>query len=151
MAAKADWQSIENEYISTNRPVLQIANEYGVSEGAIRARAKKHGWIRDILPVKRAKVAQRLSGITNDATKNDIRNAIEKDVSDSVEDMNNGLDVARRVIYRLGVMVDVADDPKDVKIVAEANRIAVDTIRRIRGLDDNTSEAEVKISWSGTE
>ena len=140
-----NWQAIETEYISTNRPVLQIANDYGVTEGAIRARAKKQGWVRNILPVKRAKVAQRIAGVTTGATNNEIRNALEKDVDDSVEDMNGGLDVARRCITRLKDMVDMAGEPKDIKVIAEANRIAVETIRRIRGLDDDAA-ADIVIS-----
>lgn len=140
-----NWHAIEVEYITSNRPVLQIANDHGVTEGAIRARAKKHGWVRDILPAKRAKVAQRIAGITSGATSDDVRNALEKDVDDSVADMRAGLVLARCCIERLSGMVDAASDAKEIKVIAEANRIAVETIRSIRGLDDKADVAAVVI------
>jgi hypothetical protein len=64
--------------------------------------------------------------------------------------MRSGLAVARKCIGRLKLVVEVADDPKDIKVIAEANRIAVETIRRIRGLDDAT-DTSVMVKWEGGE
>lgn len=141
MSAKPNWNDIEIAYIATNRPVLQIANEHGVSEGAIRARAKKHGWVRDILPIKRAQVAQRMSGITFGATNAEIRNALENDVNDSVSDMQIGLDVARAILRQIQAVVASTHDALPLKQLSEANQINVETIRRIRELDEPTKTA----------
>lgn len=43
-----DWESIEREYRAGKISINAIAAQYGVTEGAIRKRAKKHGWTRDL-------------------------------------------------------------------------------------------------------
>lgn len=135
-----DWNAIEAEFVATDTPVLQIAAKYGVSEGAIRAKAKKHGWVRSSLPLKRALVEQRISGITNGFANHEVRKALESEADEAASDMRMGLGVARSILERLFVLVDETEEPKDLKIIAESNKIAVETIRRIRGLDD-TSQA----------
>lgn len=48
MARKAvDWESVEREYRAGIRSLRDIAGEVGVSEGAIRKRAKAEGWERE--------------------------------------------------------------------------------------------------------
>lgn len=42
-----DWLSIEKHYRAGIFPLRKIADEYGVTEGAIRKRAKRDGWSRD--------------------------------------------------------------------------------------------------------
>lgn len=46
--AKYDWEAIEREYRAGQLSVNQIAKQYGCSEGAIRKRAKKEDWKRDL-------------------------------------------------------------------------------------------------------
>lgn len=150
MSKEIDWAQIEADYRSSDTPVLQLAKKYGVSEGTIRVRVKKYGWVRTPLPLKRALVEQKLIGITNGNT-NVVatRKAIEDSADAAAEDMTRGLEVARACVARLGEMVPLCDNPRDVKVVAEANKIAVETIRRIRGLDDVQSvSAEIVIDRS---
>lgn len=48
MARKAvDWEAVEREYRAGIRSLRDIAGEVGVSEGAIRKRAKAEGWERE--------------------------------------------------------------------------------------------------------
>jgi len=46
MSPAPDWNAIEAAYRTGAGSLREIAAEYGVTEGAIRARAKKGGWAR---------------------------------------------------------------------------------------------------------
>lgn len=43
-----DWQRIELDYRAGIKPLRQIASEHAISEGAIRKRAKRDDWSRDL-------------------------------------------------------------------------------------------------------
>ncbi|MDH0900723.1 hypothetical protein N5C12_15365 [Comamonas aquatica] len=47
-AKKADWERIEIDYRAGVKSLREIAGEHGISEGAIRKRAKRDGWPRDL-------------------------------------------------------------------------------------------------------
>lgn len=51
----ADWERIEADYRVGLRSLREIANDHGVTEGAIRKRAKRDGWTRDLTAKVRAK------------------------------------------------------------------------------------------------
>jgi hypothetical protein len=48
MAKTTDWEAIEREYRAGQLSVREIGREHGISEGAIRKRAKAEGWVRDL-------------------------------------------------------------------------------------------------------
>jgi transposase-like protein len=50
-----DWIAIEREYRAGIKSVRALASEFGVTEGAIRKRARKDDWQRDLAPKIRAK------------------------------------------------------------------------------------------------
>lgn len=146
MAKNTDWLAIESDYISGEKSVNSIADEHGVSEGAIRARAKKHGWTRSAAKTKRELVSNAMAGITNNVTSVNVRNLINVEVEQDVQDMQDCLSVARACVKRLYGMVDVSDEPRDIKIIVEANKAAMETIRRIRGLDDVQNQPSTSIA-----
>ena len=43
-----DWESIEREYIPAIRSLRDIGSQFGVTESAIRDRAKRYGWERNL-------------------------------------------------------------------------------------------------------
>lgn len=45
---KADWELIERHYRAGVLSLRQVANEGGVVESAIRKRAKRDGWVRNL-------------------------------------------------------------------------------------------------------
>lgn len=45
---KIDWERVEDAYRAGILSLREIGAEYGCSEGAIRKRAKKDGWSRDL-------------------------------------------------------------------------------------------------------
>lgn len=49
MAAKQpDWEAIEAAFRAGSLSIRTIADQHGISDTAIRSRAKKHGWQRDL-------------------------------------------------------------------------------------------------------
>ena len=47
-AAPADWERIELDYRAGVKTLRQIADEHGITHGAINKRAKRDGWERDL-------------------------------------------------------------------------------------------------------
>ena len=144
---KADWVAIEGLYRAGGRSLRSIADDYGISEAAIRHKARKRGWMRDPTGSKRELVKAALSGMTGEGTHDAVRN-IQGEAAADVEDMEMGLRVARECLRRLEVMAGVSERPQEVKVIVEANKVAVETIRRIRGLDDATDQEAIVIERS---
>lgn len=48
MTKKPDWEAIESAYRAGSLSIRSIADKNGVSDTAIRKRATKHGWHRDL-------------------------------------------------------------------------------------------------------
>jgi hypothetical protein len=131
---RPDWIAIEGAYRSGKGSLREIGGEYGVTEGAIRARAKKHGWMRDPEGTKRERVRAIMSGVSQSVTQDALR-TIETEAENDAADMQMGLDVARICLRRLSEIAQDCADAKEIKVIVESNRIAIDTIRRVRGLD----------------
>lgn len=74
--------------------------------------------------------------MTREMTKEKVRQIQIDAAEQHVIDMNSGLSVARSCLHRLLDLVDMAEDPRDLKTIVEANRAAIETIRKIRSLDD---------------
>lgn len=138
MAAKpkTDWEAIEAQYRANVTSTNELAKRHGISEGTIRARAKKHGWVKDAEGTKRRLVKERLSGITKDVANYEVRKIIEDEADIDVRDMRNCLDVARAILNKQMLMVAMIEDVRELKIAAETLKINMETIRRIRGLDE---------------
>lgn len=72
MSEPADWFRIEADYRAGVLSLRAIAGEHGISEGAIRKRAKKDGWQRDLGAKIRAK-AEAL--VREEAVREEVRAA----------------------------------------------------------------------------
>ncbi len=135
-----DWLAIEGAYRAGGMSLRAIADRYGCSETLIRKAARKNGWIQNPEGQKREIVRQLMTGIPSGGCAQEGSQRAHLEIARQAEqdasDMGDSLALARKCIYKLSQMVDATDNPKDVKIVAEANKIAMETIRRIRGLDD---------------
>lgn len=78
-----DWERIEAEYRAGLLSLREIAAPFKVTEGAIRKRAKRDGWERDLGPKIQAK-ADAL--VRKDAVRAEVRNraaASERDIVDA--------------------------------------------------------------------
>ena len=58
-----DWERIERLYVAGQLSIQQIADECGVSNSQIRARAKKNGWMRDLSEIIKARTKAKVSAI----------------------------------------------------------------------------------------
>ena len=78
-----DWERIEIDYSAGIKSLRQIAGEHGISEGAIRKRAKRDGWDRDLSAKIQAK-AEDL--VRKEAVRTQVRTeraATEREVVDA--------------------------------------------------------------------
>ena len=65
-----DWAQIEADFRAGVKSLRQIASEHGISEGAIRKRAKKEDWDRDLS----AKISAKADALVRkDAVRSEVR------------------------------------------------------------------------------
>ncbi len=149
------WADIRTAWIASDRPIRDIAREFGVSDTAINKRAAKEIWGPRNAPArKRALVASASAGLNFGLqTKPNRASAeqaiVEAAVQDS-QDMNLAARVGRRILQRCEWLLDLVKldkedkptqepaiaDPKEIKATAEAARAALEMIRRARNLDE---------------
>lgn len=77
-----DWEAIEAEYSAGVKSIRAIADDHAVTEGAIRKRAKRHGWQRDLSNSVRSAVKSKL--VRTSGTHSDVRT--DADIIDSASD-----------------------------------------------------------------
>jgi transposase-like protein len=135
------------------RSMRELARRHGIPEATLRRYAKEHGWVKGAADAKRELVREALAGVDLDAgaaqslTHDEMRQKRVTEALQDVADMNMGLRVARACIAKLLGMVEDIDNPNDVKRVVEANKGAVETIRKIRSLDaEPEPEAAVTVT-----
>ncbi|MDR6886133.1 MULTISPECIES: hypothetical protein [Variovorax] len=87
----AHWPTIEADYRAGVKSVRQIASEHGISEGAVRKRAKAQTWTRDLSAQIQAK-ADAL--VRMEAVRNEVRT--KERVPDSVV-----VDANANVVYKV--------------------------------------------------
>lgn len=68
--AAPDWEKIELDYRAGIKTLRQIAGENGITEGAIRKRAKRDDWTRDLSERIQEKAEQL---VRNEAVRNLVR------------------------------------------------------------------------------
>lgn len=138
---KYDFDAAELDFATGLYSMNAVATKHGIPEPSLRRYAKKHGWVKGSAQVKRELVEDALAGgsldedVTNALTNDEVRQRQLVEAEADVADMNRGLQVARKCMDKLLTMVDTITDPGDVKKVVEANKGAVETIRKIRSLD----------------
>lgn len=70
--AKPDWEAIETAYRAGVMSLREIASQHGISEGAIRKRAKRDDWSRDL----NAKIQQKADDLVR---KQEVRRAVRNE------------------------------------------------------------------------
>lgn len=102
MTAKppTDWEAIEREYRAGQISVREIARQHGVSDGAIRKRAKERGWPRDLSEQVRQAVRSEL--VRTEVRTSNAREAVELAAARGVEVVLSH----RRRLSRLGDLAD---------------------------------------------
>ncbi|HGG9060431.1 MULTISPECIES: hypothetical protein [Enterobacter cloacae complex] len=72
--SKPDWEAIETAYRAGVMSLREIASQHGISEGAIRKRAKRDDWSRDL----NAKVKERADDLVRKA---EVRKKVRSEVT----------------------------------------------------------------------
>ncbi|ENQ2770515.1 TPA: hypothetical protein ACH1H3_002148, partial [Klebsiella pneumoniae] len=72
--ATPDWEAIETAYRAGVMSLREIASQHGISEGAIRKRAKRDDWSRDL----NAKVKERADDLVRKA---EVRKQVRSEVT----------------------------------------------------------------------
>lgn len=82
-----DWHVIEFDYRAGIKPLRQMAEEHGITHGAINKRAKKEGWSRDLGAKIRAKADELVSRAAVSEEVSKARLATEREVVESNAEM----------------------------------------------------------------
>lgn len=138
----------EADYRAGIESVCAVARKHGLSESTLRREASRLGWVRASQDERRRLVAETMAGahMACELTDEKVRQVQVDAAAQDVQDMNTGLAVARKVLGKLLDMIDLLEDPRDLKVVVEANRAAVETIRKIRSLDAEPAPAQTTVS-----
>ena len=109
-----DWEAVEREYRAGIRSLRDIAGEFGCTETAIRKRAKRDEWERDLS----AKVAAKAESLVR---KNEVRKEVRTEaaisereqinvsaqmLADKVLNQREDIKQARALVQRLWAIVD---------------------------------------------
>lgn len=130
-----DWIAIEGEYRAGVESIRAIADKHGVSDTAIRKQAKQKGWSRDPESTKRQIVKAAMAGGSRESSQIALR-TIEDAAADDIADMQRGLRISRQCLINLETAAESSVEPREIKVIVEATSAAIESIRKIRGLDD---------------
>lgn len=138
----------EADYRAGVLSVSATARKHGLAESTLRREARRMGWPRATPDNRRKLVAEAMTGahMASEMAEDKAHQLQADAAAQDIHDMNTGLAVARKVLNRLIEMVDDTDDPRDLKVVVEANRAAIDTIRKIRALDAESPSTHTSVS-----
>lgn len=103
--AATDWEAIEREYRAGQLSIREIAREHGLSDGAIRKRAKAEGWQRDLSGQVRQAVRTELvrSEVRTDNARTNDAEAVQVAAA-------RGVEVVRQHRGRLATLNQIADN-----------------------------------------
>ena len=63
--AKADWETIKTEYITTNTSQRKLADKYGINATTIAHRCKEEEWVKNRQLYKRKTLAKTIEKSAN--------------------------------------------------------------------------------------
>ena len=130
-----DWIAIEGAYRAGVESVRAIAETHGISETAIRKKAKALGWSRDPTGTKRAIVNAALAFGSHEGSQDALR-TLTSEAAFDIADMERGIRIHRHCLMALEDAAQTAREPKEIKVIVEATGLAITSIRTIRGLND---------------
>lgn len=119
---ETDWSQVEADYRAGVKSLRQIASEHGITEGAIRKRAKKEDWARDLAAKIRA---QADALVRKDAVRAKVRNETcvpEKVVVEAnaevqasvMREHRAGLTKARELVHKLLTELEQVTDSREL-------------------------------------
>lgn len=136
--AAPDWERIELDYRAGIKTLRQIAGENGITEGAIRKRAKRDDWTRDLSERIQEKAEQL---VRNEAVRNLVRK--ESSVSERVLVDANARAIAdvqlaqRKLIQRKQDIVESLMQELEAQVGPENAALLADLGDMLRSPDEN--------------
>lgn len=134
--------------------VPMVAKKFGIPQSSLYLEIKQRGLQRSAaVQTKRNRVSQHFAGKLPSEIKRPGELTVDEQADEDIRDMEVCLSVARRVVRKYHRILDdddaLLDDmdmdpvekmklklpPKELKVIAEGNNVAMETIRKIRGLD----------------
>lgn len=152
--AEIDWLGIEARY-RAGASARELSREHDIPHTRILRRAERFAWMQDPAGLKRERVKASLLG---DPTTAKADSLIDAAAAEDVEDMNRGLRNARKILQRIEEHLDqghliavddqgrehyAAPSAKDLRTLGAANLASIETIRRVRNLDDPGQGASI--------
>lgn len=145
-----DYLKCWQEYVAGTRVLLQLARKFGVPEPTMRRWAKLNEW-HAIAPPPPLTPAQRkqqmienhfagLDKVPLSSTNDELLQQVA--ASQDIADMEAGLAICRLAMKRLHLKVKREKNPRELKVILEANKLAVETIRKVRNLDNIPSNQQ---------
>lgn len=119
-AAAVDWLIVEKDYRAGIKTLRQIADEHGITHGAINKRAKRDGWDRDLSGKIQAKAESLVSKAVVSSEVSREKLATERQIVEANahavahvdltnrKDVLRGMDVSRQHIDELAALNDPA-------------------------------------------
>jgi thiamine kinase-like enzyme len=153
MAKDVDWEYAEIEYAKGLRSNCDIAKEIGVTEGALRKKAKQYGWVKDLTAKIKLKTEQKVRAIEYESHgTSKITKATEREIVESVAELQaTVLLTEREDIKRLAMLcekfeieLDNYEDElekksKIIKSLTDTRKIIIDLRRRNYNINDNAN------------
>ncbi|MBF0292247.1 MAG: hypothetical protein HQK86_08835 [Nitrospinae bacterium] len=143
---KANWLEIEAEYRAGEISIMEIGRRHGVTDTAIRKKARQKGWVRDASGVKREMVKSHLAGVSGKSSEgSSVSELIRTSAMTDIEVMEAGAELYALIVKDLNRQVRAKTetgglDPKEAKTIADAAGVAIEKYRLIKGLNDPKSD-----------
>ncbi|WLA80303.1 hypothetical protein [Bradyrhizobium elkanii] len=100
-----DWKGIERDFRAGKTSTRQIAEWYGISEGAIRKRAKAENWSQLVSPAETADNFRRLGSFTPEVRPSEAKTVIAE-----------GKSLAHRMLDELGATTSLRGELEELII-----------------------------------
>lgn len=153
-----DWDAIEREYIPAIRSLRDIASQFGVAESAIRDRAKRYGWERNLeekIKAKKESILRKDELRKSTAQSNKVT---EKEIIESAatiqatvileerEDVKRLIRICELLEKQLETIANDPDSEEDLEKKARINKTLIESRdkvfnmrRRNYGINDNAN------------
>ena len=148
-----DWDAIEKEYRAGIRSLRDIADEFGVAESAIRKKAGKEEWLRDLTAkikikaielVRKTEVRKEVRNINNKETEKEIIESVAQSQADVL--LNERADIKRLsgLCEKFEGELDVYSDDLDkkariMKSLTDTRKVIIELRRRNYNINDNSN------------
>jgi len=158
-----DWEAVEREYRIGIRSLRDIGGEFGVTEAAIRKRAKRDEWERDLSAKVSAKAdalvrkqeVRKLVRAECAITERELINTSAQMLADTSINQREDVRQLRDTIRALQNELDelnankeetLSDRVRIAKAIAETTKIVIELERRILKLDDAPLESGQQVT-----